>query len=58
MKSFETKKKELVQKLIWGTLLSYIGSHGGPGWHIKRLSEEEREIAKQLTSEDFKHWIK
>ena len=57
MKSFETKKKELVEKLIWSTLLHYKGNKGGPGYHIKRLSEEEREIAKQLTAEDFKHSV-
>ena len=55
MKSINTEKNELVKKLIGLCFFSAIGPRGGIGYHIKRLKENERELAKQLKSEDFNH---
>ena len=51
-------KRQLVDKLLITAYFHGIGSSGGPGYHIKKLSHPDREIVKQLTSKDFNDRIK
>lgn len=52
--STESSKRQLVDKLI---IMTIVGSMGikEPGYIIKRLNKEDRELVKQLKSNDFNH---
>lgn len=57
------KLRLLIDKMLHWAMIYPGDRHGmvhqrAPGYLVKKLSDEERELLKEAKPEDFQHWMK